>query len=291
MGGRTRIYIYIAREKQTEYLDILKTNNNNKKMSKSCCPDGSWPALIVDTERESLNGTVETLPTGLKIYYTPAKTESKKAVIVLYDVYGFKGGRIKSVCDQFACEGFHVLMPDLYGNEASIADYGGFSSPGGQKFLKEFTNEDSANKLDAVYEYLKAKGCSTFGAIGFCWGAYPVFGESARGKIQAGASCHPSLGAGEMLFGDKVSDQAGKVTCPILLCPAGNDPPVVKNGGDVQKIIQSKGLSCDIEEFPDMAHGWVPRGDTSDGKVKRDVQKSLETACKFFHDKLSSSGL
>ena len=45
-------------------------------------------------------------------------------------------------------------MPDLYGNEASIADYGGFSSPGGQKFLKEFTNEDSANKLDAVYEYL-----------------------------------------------------------------------------------------------------------------------------------------
>ena len=118
-----------------------------------------------------------------------------------------------------------------------------------------------------------------------------VFGESARGKIQAGASCHPSLGAGEMLFGDKVSDQAGKVTCPILLCPAGNDPPVVKNGGDVQKIIQGKGLSCDIEEFPDMAHGWVPRGDTSDEKVKRDVQKSLETACKFFHDKLSSSGL
>eukprot|EP00943_MAST-04B_sp_MAST-4B-sp1_P007688 g7688.t1 len=268
----------------------MSNDNENKS---TCCPPNSWPALIVDTERSELMGTVETLSTGLKIYYASPKTESTKAVIVLYDVYGFKGGRIKSVCDQFACDGFHVLMPDLYGNEASIADFGGFASAEGQNFLKEFTNEDTAKKLDAVYEYLKEKGCVSFGAIGFCWGAYPVFGESSRGKISAGASCHPSLGVGEKLFDDKVNDQAEKVTCPILLCPAGNDPPVVKNGGDVQKIIQAKGLSCDIVEFPDMKHGWVPRGDSSDENVKRDVQKSLEIACKFFHEKLtgSTSGL
>ena len=136
---------------------------------------------------------------------------------------------------------------------------------------------------------MKNKGCTRIGAVGFCWGAYPVFGESARGKIHAGASCHPSLGVGEMLFDDKVTDQAAKVTCPILLCPAGNDPPVVKNGGEVQKIIQDKGGSCDIVEFPDMKHGWVPRGDSSDASVARDVQKSLEVTCKFFHEKLGSS--
>ena len=92
-----------------------------------------------------------------------------------------------------------------------------------------------------------------------------------------------------MLFDDKVTDQASKVTCPILLCPAGNDPPSTKNGGEVQKIIQDKGGSCDIVEFPDMKHGWVPRGDSSDASVARDVQKSLEVTCKFFHEKLSSS--
>ena len=119
-----------------------KADNN----SPACCPDGSWPALIVDTERQSLCGTVETLPSGLKVYYTAPSGQSNKAVVVIYDVFGFKGGRIKSVCDQFACEGFHVIMPDLYGNEASINDHGGFASDGGKTFLKEFTNEDSASK-------------------------------------------------------------------------------------------------------------------------------------------------
>ena len=100
----------------------------------------------MDTERQSLCGTVETLPSGLKVYYTAPSGQSNKAVVVIYDVFGFKGGRIKSVCDQFACEGFHVIMPDLYGNEASINDHGGFASDGGKTFLKQFTNEDSASK-------------------------------------------------------------------------------------------------------------------------------------------------
>ena len=267
---------------------------NFRTMSSSCCPDGSWPALTVDTERE-LCGTVENLEsTGLKIYYVPPQqeTDTNIAVIVLYDVYGFKGGRIKSCCDQIAkATGFHVVMPDVYGDEKSIADLGGFANPDAQKWLSQFSNEDVGKKLDGVYEFLKGKGAAKFGALGFCWGAYPVFAESASGRIQAGASCHPSLKIGEMFFDHSVTEQAKAVTCPILLCPAGNDPDNVKPNGDVQKLIQEKGISCEITEFPEMQHGWVPRGDATNEAVARDVKKSIEVVCNFFKEKLTNASM
>jgi dienelactone hydrolase len=263
-------------------------------MSSSCCPAGSWPALTVDTER-AVCGKVQTLPSNnLTVYYVPPQNSvaSTNAIIVIYDVYGFKGGRIKSVCDQIACAGFHVVMPDLYGEEASIADKGGFANPDAQEWLKQFSNDDSSKKLDSVYSYLKdTVGVTSIGALGFCWGAYPAFGESARGKLRAVASCHPSLKIGEMFYDHSVIEQAKAAKCPALLCPAGNDPENLKAGGDVQKTMEENGMTCVVTEFPDMQHGWVPRGDTGDERVARDVKKAIETVCAFFTEKMTSSTL
>ena len=75
-------------------------------MTDSCCPPGSLPALQEDTAR-TLSGTVEN-----KLYYSAPPAASTKGIVVIYDVFGFSGGRIKSVCDQIALAGFHVAMPD-----------------------------------------------------------------------------------------------------------------------------------------------------------------------------------
>ena len=97
-----------------------------------CCPAGSHPELILDTEAE-LAGTVVTLPSGLVTYQVPAADAAcKKAIIVIYDVHGFSGGRIKGVNDSLAkSTGLHVVMPDLYGDSVGINDKGGFASPDG----------------------------------------------------------------------------------------------------------------------------------------------------------------
>lgn len=39
---------------------------------------------------------------------------------------------------------------------------------------------------------------------------------------------------------------------------------------------------CFPSEFADMKHGWVPRGDVSDPRVKELVELALAEAMKFF---------
>ena len=55
--------------------------------------------------------------------------------------------------------------------------------------------------FEPTFALLASKGADSVGAIGFCWGAYPVFQFSSDGLIKAGVSCHPSLkiGAGHPL--------------------------------------------------------------------------------------------
>ena len=42
-------------------------------------------------------------------------------------------------------------MPDLYGNSASVADFGGFNDPAGQAFLKENDWAKLGPMMDEVY--------------------------------------------------------------------------------------------------------------------------------------------
>ena len=42
------------------------------------------------------------------------------------------------------------------------------------------------------------------------------------------------------------------------------------------------GDALEIVTFPDQKHGWTTRGDMSDPKVERDVQKALNLTLAFF---------
>ena len=101
---------------------------------------------------------------------------------------------------------------------------------------------------------------------------------SAAGMIKVGASCHPSLGIGPLLFGESIADQTAAVNCPILLCPAGNDPADVKAGGQVETALKKRDIPVKIRAFPEMKHGWVPRGDATDAAIARDVKEALKEA-------------
>ena len=43
-----------------------------------------------------------------------------------------------------------------------------------------------------------------------------------------------------------------------------------------------------IVEFPEMSHGWLPRGDMSKPEVSRDVKKTMENLFAFFSKNLLS---
>lgn len=66
-----------------------------------------------------------------------------------------------------------------------------------------------------------------------------------------------------------------------MILPAGNDPETVKPGGQVETWIQSTGQLVQIYEFPEMRHGWVPRGNVEMPAVARDVQLALQKTVEF----------
>lgn len=248
-------------------------------MSDSCCPSGSWPALVEDSKRELL-GAERKLESGLNIY--ECKNDSKQGIVVIYDVHGFSGGRIKGVVDQFGKAGFYAVMPDVYGDSAGVNDFGGFGSPGGKAFLEGHDWKSLAPKLDEVYAEMKANGVESIGIIGFCWGAWVVFHASSTGKVNAGVSCHPSVRVGPLLYGEQETALAQAVTVPQCLMPASNDPANLKTGGELVNIINGNDVLCETHEYADMMHGWVPRGDASQPLVAEKVEHALTRATLFF---------
>jgi hypothetical protein len=77
-----------------------------------------------------------------------------------------------------------------------------------------------------------------------------------------------------------------KAQCPFFLMPAGNDKEEYKAGGSVVKVMQEKFPSSRTHEFPEMTHGWVLRGDSSDPQVDRDAKHALSLAAGFLQSML-----
>ena len=136
----------------------------------------------------------------------------------------------------------------------------------------------------------------------------------STGRIVCGVNCHPSVGLEAMMGGSDMEvnlsftllisaawarppqlsllvttsnpftnctlQLADTVQCPMMMLPAGGDPDNTKPGGEMNQLFDTKsfGADCRYQEFPEMEHGWVPRGDTSDERVARDVKAAMELA-------------
>lgn len=167
-------------------------------------------------------------------------------------------------------------------------------------------NEQTATNIHPVsqdiewcFEFLSKQfgvDSSNVGAIGFCWGVWAMTKACAMGvNFKCGVGFHPSLKFEDVAFS---MDQLEMAKCasekaPLLFCVAGNDLDNLKPPeGEVARIIASSkhndgGLNkrqptCVV--FPDMLHGWVSRGVTSQEKVKEDAERALSMASEFLRD-------
>ena len=251
-----------------------------------CCPANSAPALKITTEQHTPSGN-EILLDGLKCY-TSGSVNSKKSIIIFYDIFGYDGGRTKQICDQIAGAGYYVVLPDIYHGDAWPADKPKDTL---MEWLKNFPwNEKIGSDVVKVMAHLKSVGVDqSVGCLGFCAGAFSVFHLCQQGGgVKCGASCHPSVQIGG-LFGETPEGLAEDIKCPQLIYSAGGNLPTYKPDpvGDVYKVLQGKfsgvdNTGNDFREFADMVHGWVSRGDINDLKVREQVEIALNGVLKFF---------
>jgi len=239
----------------------------------SCCTPNAWGDLKNPDYKEK--GQVEKVD-DLDIYRVGSSSNGK-CIVWCYDVFGFKGGRTRQMCDFLADAGYLVIMPDFYRGDMCEPTEARIGT-----FIKEVTNWDKL-KVDweqKIKPYAEKHGAKTYGAVGTCWGSYVVLRLAEDVGFQAGVSFHPSHSpiAGSILQ-ENEEEILKAVKCPQMFMPAEGDHENTYPAGLGKKVM---GDALEIVTFPDMKHGWSVRGDMKDPKVERDVKKAFNLAMAFF---------
>lgn len=210
-----------------------------------------------------------------------------RCIVWNYDIFGFNEGRTREIVDLIADNGFTVLIPDYY--RGTAAKKHTLNRRLGL-FIKRNSHWGKLKKdwEDVVLPYAMDHGCTTFGAIGTCWGSYMVVRMSSHPLISAGVSMYPSHSPIMKVMKEKEKDILAQIqdSSKQLFMPSAQDHDNVKPGGMGEAVLGSR---LTIVEFPDMKHGWTTRGDISVGEVKRDVGKAIKRAVEHFETHLTLS--
>jgi len=259
------------------------TESTGSDSKESCCPPGSHPAVAPPKDYK-LKG--EDVDLDGHTVYVSGKDGKRTAGIVLFpDIFGLDSGRTKQIVDEFAQEGFVAVLVDVFGKDLFNGDWGKLTD-----WVKKYPWDKLNSIVGKLTTYLEGLGVKSFGILGFCWGTYAVVKASASGKFAAGVHFHPSHPKIGGIFDEDEKAMITAIKCPQLICAAGNDPASVKPGGLSEEILNKKdfGKENQFVNFPDMQHGWTNRGDISDPKIAKDVQKAVDLATAFFKKHLSS---
>lgn len=129
----------------------------------------------------------------------PEDKSTSKAILLITDVIGHKFINAQLIADQFAANGYFVVMPDLFqGDPVLMNGPADFS-------LQAWLTNHGTDKVDPVVEAalkeLKALGAKKIGGVGYCFGGKYVARYLKKGQIDAGYSAHPSFVSDEELRG------------------------------------------------------------------------------------------
>jgi len=244
--------------------------------TKACC-DGGLPAN--DNSRDAPKG--ELLMLGDLPCYEVG--HGAKAVIAVYDIFGFDVKRTKLVCDQISQAGYRVILPDFFRGSDVLKEFGSFPPPGGIEDVVSWVTRvapfDKTVKevLGAVTTHLESKGAKSIGILGFCWGGKIVM-KTCTGdekKIKCGCGIHPSF---------LEASDVEAVNVPQAFMPAGNDPPI----DPVWDAIKRKPFhsDCFLKVFKESVHGWSLRSDMSDARAAALANEAIELTIQFFNNNL-----
>jgi dienelactone hydrolase len=272
-----------------DQIDRLKAENSalGDAADGDCCPKGSTPALTVDYDAQGEESLIGDLPV-----YSVGDASSGRGVIVAYDIYGFRGGRIRNICDQLALATKSlVILPDFFRGDCWSQERTDKEPDEKMPFIKRISDPKSV-KADilSVMGQMKKQKVSRMGFCGFCFGGYAAFIASQTGLLDCAIGVHSSIKIFNF-HGSNELEAADKCTCPQMLLQASNDAENTKPGGEVDKFLATKpfGSECVFREFKDMLHGWVPRGDLSDPAVHRDVDESMSTIVGFLNEHMTGA--
>ncbi|KAG8862733.1 hypothetical protein FRB96_000743 [Tulasnella sp. 330] len=232
-----------------------------------------------------------------------AKPTEKKAIVLLYDIFGFQLDNIKIVADELSKNlGIDVFAPDYFLGKPPMTfeEFGPHllsSRPGQVRTWSEtfsfvwtlIKNSPSLLSLvtslrpavinPRIEEFLKglrAQGYTRIGVVGYCIGGIAAFHIATTDLATSCVIAHPGPVATEAAKGFKV---------PSSWVMAEEDhyfPPTKRN--EVEAILRAKepGLTCEFVDHPGTCHGFAIRPDVTLPDQKAAFENSLDQISAWF---------
>eukprot|EP00929_Paragymnodinium_shiwhaense_P010814 TRINITY_DN115799_c0_g1_i1.p1 TRINITY_DN115799_c0_g1~~TRINITY_DN115799_c0_g1_i1.p1 ORF type:complete len:287 (-),score=23.54 TRINITY_DN115799_c0_g1_i1:258-1118(-) len=251
-----------------------------------CCPAGSHGPPVVD-EGHTPSGKWQEFA-GVDAYLVGERANARCIIMAFSDVFGPKSGRHVRVCDEIAAAvpGSLVCMPDLfhghpicgiYASQLTMGIFGLLPMVHRIRYRCGWGNvwPEIEKVLDALQK--DCEPSTPAFSFGFCWGAWASFKCSTTGRFAGGVGFHPSLrvnGIQRGPHGDNDETMADKITCPLLLLPAGNDEDSLKPGGVFFRKVHERHPQSRSIEYKEMLHGWVSRGTEPDAVLSQQASSS-----------------
>ncbi|KAJ4968078.1 hypothetical protein NE237_014779 [Protea cynaroides] len=208
---------------------------------------------------------------GLKTYVT-GPSDSKCAILLISDVFGYEAPNLRKLADKVAAMGFYVVVPDFFYGDPYAPD-------DAEKPIEVWRTEHGTDKgfedAKPVIAALKSKGICTIGAAGFCWGAKVVVQLAKFDYIKAAVLLHPSR---------VTVDDIKEVKVPIAVLGAEFDkispPELLKQ---FEPILSSKPeVEGYVKIFPGVPHGWTVRFDVADKKAVEPAEEAHQDMLDWF---------
>jgi dienelactone hydrolase len=186
-----------------------------------CCTIGVKHDGEAKGELKTVNGSMSLpYPPFLQIAYIslPESKDTSTAIIILPDVIGHEFINAQLIADQFAANGYYVVMPDLFQgdpvklNRPEDFDIMAWLQKGGPEGKGHLP--DSVDPIvEKTLAYMKEQGAKKIGAVGYCFGGKYVARFLAKGKgVDVGYTAHPSF-----VDEDEIKGMAG----PLSIAAAG----------------------------------------------------------------------
>ncbi|KAL8472671.1 hypothetical protein ACS0TY_029117 [Phlomoides rotata] len=182
--------------------------------------------------------------------YVTGNQDSKLAIVLLSDAFGYEAPRFRELADKVASLGYWVVVPDLlYGDPFS------FEKHTSTTWIHGHCPDKGCEDAKAVIDALKSKGVSKIGVAGFCWGGMLAVRLAAlEDYIQAAVLLHPGV---------ITEEQINEVKAPLALLIAENDqicPTELLI--HIGEILSAKSeVDSFVKVYPGVDHGWTLRYD------------------------------
>ncbi|KAL7412514.1 dienelactone hydrolase [Mrakia frigida] len=263
---------------------------------KDCCISGTLHSGIPT----GLTSTLHGLPTYIA---SPEGGNKEKTVVWVSDIFGWELVNTRLVADEWAKQGWYVLLPDVLGGSVVPHELLNAIVPNLREQESQTVVEKAANTVKATASYgpwsiahrdavtvpivrgfieavKKDEGVKKLVAVGTCFGGRHAILAGGEGSVlDAVVAYHPA--------GLTLPDELTALTVPTLIAVGDKDAfmstsqidEAIKIFNERKEKNASKGL--EIKVYPNAVHGFAVRGDQTVEEERKQKEEGFKDAINF----------